>query len=248
MTGTGAVVGDVPELGPSFGELALPSGVPRTRGTRVSVPLDDLRLALVTELFDMAGAAREFAAGGDRSSAVHSLSRAAWLGSWERTVERVAARLSESFNRRLADAARESRLPEKRVAQLSMNEEETSALAARLGSGAGEFVASLDELERTVPRAAARPEAWPLWRDALLAAARRLESAWLTLEAEAADEDRRWAREVERVRRWRRPTWPLWIASAALVLLFAYVGMVFGRMLPAPPFLADAVAAWWGTP
>ena len=72
MTGTGAVVGDVPELGPSFGELALPSGVPRTRGTRVSVPLDDLRLALVTELFDMAGAAREFAAGGDRSSAVHS--------------------------------------------------------------------------------------------------------------------------------------------------------------------------------
>src|SRR5690606_10075474 len=42
----------VPELGPSFGELALPPGVPRTRGTRVSLPLDDLRIALVTELFD----------------------------------------------------------------------------------------------------------------------------------------------------------------------------------------------------
>ena len=239
---------DVPELGPSFGELALPPGVPRTRGTRVSVPLDDLRLALVTELFDLAGAAREFVAGGDRASAVQSLNRAAWLGAWERTVEQVAARLSESFNRRLEAAARESRLPSKRVAELAMDPEETSSLAARLGSGAGDFVAALDQLERTVPRAASRAEAWPAWREALLATARRLESAWLTLEAEAADEDRRWAREVERVRRWRRPVWPLWLATAVVVLLFAYVGMIFGRMVAAPPFLADAVAAWWGEP
>lgn len=239
---------EIPELGPSFGELALPSGVPRTRGTRVSVPLDDLRLELVTELFDLAGAAREFAGGGDRASAVQSLNRAAWLGAWERTVERVAARLAESFNRRLEAAAVESRLPAKRVAELAMSAEETSSLAARLGSGAGDFVAALDELERTVPRAAARAEAWPVWREALLSTARRLESAWLTLESEAADEDRRWAREVERVRRWRRPTWPLWIATAGVLLLFAYVGMVFGRMLPAPPLLADAVGAWWGAP
>ena len=121
---------DIPELGPSFGELALPSGVPRTRGTRVSVPLDDLRLELVTELFDLAGAAREFAAGGDRASAVQSLNRAAWLGAWERTVERVAARLAEAFNRRLEAAAMESRLPAKRVAELAMRAEETSSLAA----------------------------------------------------------------------------------------------------------------------
>src|SRR5690606_35303 len=127
------------------------------------LPLDDLRLALVTELFDLAGAAREFAAGGDRASAVQSLNRAAWLGAGERTVEQVASRLSESFNERLAAAAREARLPPRRVAELSMNPEETSALAARLGSGAGEFVAALDELERTVPRAAVRAEAWPAW-------------------------------------------------------------------------------------
>ena len=238
----------VPELGPSFGELTLPAGVPRTRGTRVSVPLDDLRLALVTELFDLAGAGREFADGGDRAAAVQSLNRAAWLGAWERTVEQVAQRLSESFNRRLEAAARESRLPAKRVAELSMDREETSSLAARLGSGAGDFVAALDELERTVPRAAARPEAWPVWQEALLSTARRLESAWLTLEAEAADEDRRWAREVERVRRWRRPTWQLWLATLAVVALAAWIGLVFGRMVPAPPFLSDAVAGWWGTP
>ena len=238
----------VPELGPSFGELTLPAGVPRTRGTRVSVPLDDLRLALVTELFDLAGAGREFAEGGDRAAAVQSLNRAAWLGAWERTVEQVAQRLGESFNHRLEAAARESRLPAKRVAELSMDREETSSLAARLGSGAGDFVAALDELERTVPRAAARPESWPVWREALLSTARRLESAWLTLEAEAADEDRRWAREVDRVRRWRRPTWQLWLATVAVLALAAYVGLVFGRMLPAPPFLSDAVAGWWGTP
>ncbi len=239
---------EIPELGPSFGELALPAGVPRTRGTRVSVPLDDLRLALVTELFDLAGAAREFAEGGDRASAVQSLNRAAWLSVWERTVEQVAARMSESFNRRLQAAAVEARLPAKRVAELSVDAEETSSLAARLGSGAGEFVAALDELERTVPRAAARPEAFAMWREALLAAARRLESAWLTLEAEAADEDYRWVRELERVRRWRRPTWPLWVITAVVLLLCAWLGLVFGRLLPAPPLLEDAVRAWWGTP
>lgn len=238
---------NVPELGPSLGELALPAGVPRTRGVQLSVPLDDLRLALVTTLFDLAGAAREFADGGDRASAVQSLNRAEWLGAWERTVEAVAARLAESFNQRLEAAARESRLPARRTAELAIDAEETSSLAARLGSGAGDFVAALDQLERTVPRAAARELAVAEWREALLAVARRLESAWLTLEAEAADEDRRWARELERVRRWRRPVWPLWVATALVLLLCAWLGLAFGRVLPAPPPLAGAVDAWWGT-
>lgn len=248
MTAPQTGVTQIPELGPSFGELVLPAGVPRTRGSHVSVPLDDLRLALVTELFELAGAAREFAEGGDRAGAVQSLNRSAWLSAWERTVEQVAARMSEAYNRRLAAAAGESRLPEQRAAALAMDAEETSSLAARLGSGAGEFVAALDELERTVPRVAARPDAVPAWRDALLAAARRLESAWLALEAEAADEDYRWARELERVRRWRRPTWPLWIITALLLALCAYVGLVFGRIIGAPGFLEGAVRAWWGTP
>ena len=52
----------VPELGPSLGRLSDPPGSSVPSGP--DIVLDDIRLDLVTGLFDMAGAARSFAAGG----------------------------------------------------------------------------------------------------------------------------------------------------------------------------------------
>ena len=75
----------IPELGPSLGRLVDP---PQLRGDRGSLDLilDDIRLDLVTGIFELAGAARSFAASGDRQGAISSLSRVAWLGLWERAV------------------------------------------------------------------------------------------------------------------------------------------------------------------
>ena len=49
---------------------------------------------------------------------------------------------------------------------------------------------------------------------------------------------------MERVRRWRRPRWPLWLITVVVVGAAAYVGLVLGGYLPVPAAL-DGLAQWW---
>ncbi|MBA3521268.1 MAG: hypothetical protein H0T90_02020, partial [Gemmatimonadales bacterium] len=168
---------DVPELGPSLGRL---TDAPSLRGSNSAGPaLDDIRLRLVTSVFELAGAARSCAAAGDSDGAVAALNRGAWLAVWERTVSAAAERLARTADTRMAEAAAESHYPAGRLRHLLLTADHTRAIAARLGAGGGAFVAALDELEQTLP--AARGTAAPLevWQLALTAAARRLEAAWL---------------------------------------------------------------------
>ena len=83
------------------------------------------------------------------------------------------------------------------------------------------------------------------WREALSAAARRLESAWLALEEAAGVEQRRWAAEIAQVRAWHRPRWPLWAITALVLTAAGYVGLVLGGYLPAPSALQGLTAFWW---
>ena len=101
----------VPELGPSLGRLVDPPAAPRGA---LRVSLDDIRLALVTGVFDLAAAGRSFAATGDHESAVASLGRVAWLGLWEHAVETAAERIAGEANAGLRLAAEESRFPRRR--------------------------------------------------------------------------------------------------------------------------------------
>jgi hypothetical protein len=234
----------VPELGPALGELIAP---PTLAGYGSGwVALDDVRLGLVTALFDLAGAARGFELAGDSAAAVSSLARPAWLAAWERALAAATDRLTAVVDERFAAAAAESRLPVRRRAALAVTAEERRALEARLGAAAAGFVAALDALEEAGNNAA-RSGGLVAWREALLAAARRLETAWAGLERAAGEEERRWAPAIERVRRWRRPVWPLWVASAVVVAGAAYLGLVLGGYLPVPaPLagLADWVWSW----
>ena len=59
----------VPELGPALGRLGDPPAIPSDPGP-LGLTLEDIRLDLVTRLFDVAGAARSFMATGDRQSAI----------------------------------------------------------------------------------------------------------------------------------------------------------------------------------
>jgi len=231
----------IPELGPSLGRLTDPGAEPaESTGLR----LDDIRLRLVTGIFDLAGAARGFAAAGDPQGAMTSLNRVAWLALWEKTLAAAAERITGLVNTGLESAAEESRFPRGRLEQLRLRAEDTRAIAARLGRGGAPLVAALDALEQAGRGAGANGGAEAAWRHGLNTAARRLEAAWLALESAAAEEQRHWQLEVDRVRRWRRPRWPLWLVTVLVVGAAAYLGLVLGGYLPVPPAL-EGLADWW---
>jgi hypothetical protein len=238
----------VPELGPSLGRLGDPPLIRGDRGS-LDVVFDDIRLELVTRIFELAGAARSFAASGDRQGAIASLSRVAWLDLWERAVAAAAERLAEVVNARLGEAAIESRLPSRQLEAFRLKTEDVRAIASRLGSGGAGFVSALDALEQTVPGASASgTRGWAgqeEWQRALAATARRLEAAWLALAAGARLEQDRWKAEIDRARVWRRPTWLLWLISLSVLAVATYLGLVLGGYLPAPPPLRPLAELWW---
>ena len=221
------------------------------RGDRgpLDLVLDDIRLDLVTGIFELAGAARSFATAGDRQGAISSLSRLAWLGLWERAVAASAERLANLVNTRLTEAAAESRLPSQQLDAFLLKAEDVRAIASRIGSGGAGFVGALDALEQTVPVAAASGSRGRTgqedWERALAGAARRLEAAWLALVASARSEQDRWKAEIDQVRAWRRPTRMLWLITAAALATATYLGLVLGGYLRVPGVLRPLAEWWW---
>lgn len=247
MTATARSVLVVPELGPALGRLVAPPGGPQPTW----VPVEDLRVGLVTQLFALAGDARRWAREGDRELALGTLDRSALEGPWHRAVEALAQRVAEQVDARLLAAAREARLPRARTRRLALEPAEVRAIAARLAQGDAGFREALRALEATI--APVRPERAPVaavtaWQDALLTVARRLESAWLGLLEALAREGREWEAEVQDLRRWRRPAWPLVLVAAVLFGAALYVGLVLGGYLPVPgparPLVERLWAAW----
>ena len=230
-----------------MGRLSDPPGTPVAPG--LDIVLDDIRLELVTGLFDMAGAARSFAAGGDRHGAFASLGRVGWLGLWEHAVVAAAQRLAEAVNARLRAAAAESRLSRRELDAVLLSAVDVRAIASRLGSGGATFVSALDALEQTVPAAAASGQRGRIgleeWQRALATTARRLESSWLALLAAAKTEQERWRGEIARVRAWHRPVWPLWLFTGIMLAVATYLGLVLGGYVPVPAALKGAAEFWW---
>jgi hypothetical protein len=230
----------VPELGPLLGRLATPAAEMRS-----SLALDDIRYALVTELFELGAAAREFAAAGDLAAAATSLGRHGWLSAWERAVAALAERVASRLDVRMREAARESRMPAGRLAHSLLDDEERRAIRLRLGIAGGPFLTTLDLLEATVPGASRGPDGTARWREAVGMVARRIESAWLALVDAAESEEAAWSAEVERIRAWRRARWPLWLMTAAVVAVAIYFGLVFGGFVGTPKVLKPLADFWW---
>ncbi|HET8649913.1 MAG TPA: hypothetical protein VFL95_07725, partial [Gemmatimonadales bacterium] len=180
------------ELGPSLGRLTDPPAP--AAGDRL-VPLDDVRLSMISELFELGAGER--------------LDGHRWLAVWDKAVAAAAARIAEAVNHELKATASEVRLPRRRADRLLIDSEEQQAMAARIGIPGTDFVTALDAM--------AEAETVQQRRDAMMAAARRLESAWQGVERAALAEEGAWQIEVRRVRRWRPARWPLWIISALVV-------------------------------
>jgi len=247
MTGTARPQLIIPELGPALGRLvAPPSPVPGTAAAWV--PIDDLRVGLVSQVFDHAGDARRWAREGDRELALTTLTHAALQEVWGNCVRAVAERVAEQVNLRLAAAARESRLPQRHARRLPLESSEVHAIAARLSQGDAGFREALAGLDHALSAARsdrAPPEAVTAWQEALLTLARRLEAAWLSLEEALAREGREWDAEVEDIRRWRRPRWPLVLVGSLLFGTALYAGLMLGGYLPVPDLLRPLAEKMW---
>jgi hypothetical protein len=210
------------------------------------VPLEDIRLKLVSQIFELAGDARRWLREGDRALAVATIDRAAWQGCWDVAVMSVAQRIAEKANARMLAAGQESRIPARRLAALALNEEEVRSLAARLdraGEPLRQALVALDGVTAAARSERATPEVVDAWKDGLATTARRTEAAWMALEERVTEEWRHWEAEVAGLRSWRRPRWPLALISAAIFGLFLWAGLMIGGYvnLPGP---VRPVAEW----
>ncbi len=238
---------EVPELGPALGRLVAPPP-PAPGAAPHWIRLDDVRVTLVTQLFDLLADARRWAREGERELALATVNREAWETLWNRAVQEVAGRAGATIGDRLMAAAREARLPARRLPALTLDAVELRALAARIAHGSPPLHQALQVLDQAAHQARsdrAPGTAVAAWQDALTASARRLEAAWLALEEALGKEWRAWEAEVDDLRRWRRPRWPLVLAGGLIFGTALYVGLVLGGYLPVPrPFQGPVSALW----
>src|SRR6266571_4519644 len=216
-----------PELAPSLGRLLVPR-----RPEPPWVPLDDVREELATRVLELAGEARAAAVREERERVLDAVSRRAWLTAWEHAVRRAAQRVAGALDAEIERAALRVRMPRHRRRGRLLSGSEKRAIAARLSSGGEGFVAALDALDTAATRvrdaSVLDRAALGDWQEAIRTAARRLEAAWLALEAEVAAERRRWDGEIEAVARWRLPLWPLLALWTPLAAALVWLGLVLG--------------------
>lgn len=227
----------VPELAPSLGRLVVPR---RLRAPWV--PLDDIREELATRVFELGGEGRAAAVREERERVLEAVSQDAWAAVWEQSVRRAAERVSQALDHEIELAARRVRVPRRRWRRRLLTGPEKRAVAARLATGGGPFVAALDALEAASARvrdaSVLDKAAHADWQDALRTVARRLEAAWLALEAEVEEERIRWAPEIAAVAAWRPPLWPVFALWTPLAVALLWLGLVLGGYLSAPAWLA----------
>jgi hypothetical protein len=222
----------LPELGPLLGRLIAPPG----EKTPFEAALDGVRVALLTELFDKAGAARGFLLVGDLPGARAALGRTAWLEVWERAVAAALECILEEIERNLRDAAAVSRYPRERLAAALPDPEERRLLAGRLSAAGIGLETALERLGETGRD----------WNEQLRRVCGELEAAWDRLVSTALQELAGWNRRALEIRVWRRPWMPLLVAGGVLLALSVWLGLVLGGYLPTPGWLRPLAEWVWG--
>src|SRR5438034_10964012 len=196
----------VPELAPSLGRIIVPR-----RLLDPWVPVDDIREELATRVLELGGEGRAAAAregdGDSRARVLEVTGRRAWAAAWEHAVRRAGARVADALDAEITRTARQVRLPRRRLRRRLLSNAEKRAIVARLGTGGGTFVAALDALETAAGRVAdasvLEKDAHAEWQEALRTVARRLEAAWLALEAEVEGAHTRSTPEIDAGGAWR---------------------------------------------
>jgi hypothetical protein len=210
------------------------------------VPVDDIREELATRVLELGGEGRAASAreadAAARARVLEVTGRRAWGAAWDHAVRRAGTRVADALDAEITRVARQVRLPRRRLRRHLLSNAEKRAIVARLGTGGGPFVAALDELEAAAARAAdasvLEKDAHAAWQDALRTVARRLEAAWLALEAEVDAERERWNPEIAALAAWRPSLWPVFVVWIPLAALLIWLGLILGGYVPAPAWLA----------
>jgi len=210
------------------------------------VPLQDRIEELATRVLELGGEGRTAAAregdGQARARVLEVTGRRAWAAAWDHAVRRAGARVAEALDAEITRTARQVRMPRRRMRRHLLSNAEKRAIVARLGTGGGTFVAALDDLEAAAARAGdasvLEKDAHALWQDALRTVARRLEAAWLALEAEVDAERERWTPEIDVLDAWRPSLWPVIIGWLPLGVLLVWLGLILSGYVAAPAWLA----------
>ncbi len=221
----------LPELGPLLGRLLAPPA----EKFPAEAALDQVRLDLLTKLFERAGAARDFISLGDEPAARSALGGAVWLDVWGQAVAAAARTVSREIELRVREAAAVSRYPARRLATALPDAEAQRLLAARLsaaGIGLEEAAERLSEPSRP-------------WHETLRRVAGELEASWERLLATARAELESWDGRAAVIGAWRRPWRPLLIVSALLLALATWLGLVLGGYLGAPTWLRPLTDWVW---
>jgi hypothetical protein len=232
----------VPELAAALGRIIVPR-----RLLDPWVPVDDIREELATRVLELGGEGRAAAAregdGDSRARVLEVTGRRAWAAAWDHAVRRAGARVADALDAEITRAARQVRLPRRRLRRHLLTNAEKRAIVARLGTGGGPFVAALDELESTAARASdasvLEKDAHAGWQESLRTVARRLEAAWLALEAEVDAERERWNPEIETLAAWRPSLLPIFVVWVPLAALLVWLGLMLGGYVAAPAWLAS---------
>ena len=235
----------IPELGPSLGKLITGTG----RNIE-GFSLASQRYRLATKIIEMGGEARRLAANGERSPALASLGRDAWLAAWEEAVGPIAEELVDRLTAHLEAEAAAVGMPPRLRSGVAIGEVERRAIGARLGSAGAELIPALDEIERQgamlLDGAVFDRGNLGAWQQVQLTAARRLEEAWMALEEAADHEIGVWRKVADEISRWRKPLWPVYLVGILGSAAGAWGGLVWGGVIPPPTWatvLWDAVGS-----
>ena len=226
----------VPELGPSLGKLV--TGTGRVFG---EFSLDANRCHLATRVMEMAGEARRLVANDERSAALGTLGRNGWMTAWEETVGAATAKLVDYLTNHLDAEAAAVRMPKRARQRVVIDETESRAIGARLGSAGADLIPFLDQIEAesvTLQQATKfERDALESWQRAQTAAARSLEAAWLELEDRVDQEFATWRAVADEIARWRKPLWPVVVSGVIGLLGAVWGGALLGGFVAPPEWM-----------
>ena len=197
-------------LAPALGRLAHPAR---------QAPFEVIRLALVDTLVS----AR---AGGQ-------LDGGAWLAAWQRAMEAIRDEVMSEATGTIDAAARRSRFPAARLAQLRPDPEAAEILLNRL-------LAEGEPLERL--DGAASDDAMTRARGAVL------QAGWDAAIRIAVAERGHWAGVARDIEQWRRPWRPLVIAGLLTLAIVTVLAAMLGGVIPAPTWFQPVTDWFWGLP
>ena len=225
---------ELPEIGPYLGRL-IDLG---RRFEAEDVDLDAIRIALVTDLFERAGAARGFLLTGDLGGAASALDRSTWLRVWQRAAESAASRVIDAIEGRLQRAAAKSGISHRRLGPLRPDSDDRAMLRAKC-EAAG--IPLEDALERS--RESSEP-----WFGQVRRLAAALEDSWERLEAAVGRDLDEWTPRVLTVERWRPSRVPTLVVGSLLVGAAGWLGLALGGFLPVPAVLRPFAQWFWSLP